>query len=190
MYCWNKKLLIIALCWQYSIKISKLMGVWPVPVASLSAVMTPVSGWESVNRPSPTFHLPFPGYTADKSSYMTWMWPDRLDCDLSPTGYDFESWQKSSTDEGCGHYVIHTRHNLSDIIQQRFEIERHICFPEWSNFFLSTLLKNSFFSLSSSLLSTLLSLSIWEIQTDRELLSFKWDSLHRPLQETHPFDCH
>ncbi len=88
-YCWNDKLLTTALCWQYSIKISKQTGV------ELSAVMTPTLGgcscFVSGSRPSPTSHLPFPGYTADKSSNTTWMWPDRLDCNMSPAGYDLES---------------------------------------------------------------------------------------------------
>ena len=35
--------------------------------------------------------FPFPGCAADKSSDMTLMWPDLLDCDMSPAGC--ESWK-------------------------------------------------------------------------------------------------
>lgn len=66
-----------------SVKISKLMGVWSgCPQWWPHSLILK----ERVSRPSSPFHLPFPGYTADKSSNMTWMWPDALDCDISPTG--------------------------------------------------------------------------------------------------------
>lgn len=81
LYCLNEKPLFIELCWQYPCKISKLGGVW------LDATrMTQRERERERVRPSPMFHLSFPGCTADKSSSMTWMWPDCLDGDASPAG--------------------------------------------------------------------------------------------------------
>lgn len=72
------------------------------------------------SRPSPTSHLPFPGHTADRSSNMTWMWPDGL-C-VSPTGSDL-SLDRPGLCTLC--HSLQTQY-LSDVIQQGFKTGRHV----------------------------------------------------------------
>lgn len=75
------------------------------------------------SRHSPLFHLSFPGYTADKTSSNTGMWPDCLDGGVSPTGVLTKQFRRPGMCTLC--HSLRTQY-LSYVIQQGFETDRHM----------------------------------------------------------------
>ncbi|MEQ2205575.1 hypothetical protein XENOCAPTIV_003997 [Xenoophorus captivus] len=78
VYVWIEKLLTAAL--YVIFKISEMTSVFSQRGNGIVFI--------DVSRTSVTLHLPFPGYTLGKSSYMTWSSAVHLDCDMSPSGYE------------------------------------------------------------------------------------------------------